>query len=323
MSAPARPACLELEPDLIAAATGEAPPSAAGRVRDHIDACRECRGAFERYRAIDGLALGLRDETVPADELEAARAGLRAKLADLRSRIVSYRVFTSPLGPILVARSEHGVTLVEYLARAGGIAVSRLRRASAVDAVEGGAEMDALNRELMDYLGGRRKELGWPLDLRLAGSDFDRTVLQATAAVPYGAVTSYARIAADIGRPTATRAVAQALKRNPLAIAVPCHRIVGIAGDLMGYVGRRISLKQHLLGVEGVPTLEGPSDIRVARQSMYVLYPGDDEYCVPTCPSLTPARFGVATLFSTRRGVEGVGVSPCTTCRPDLHPIKR
>lgn len=311
-------ACQEIEPDLIAAATGEAEPAAEDRVREHIGTCRECHGAFERYRAIDGVVGGLREESVPTAELAAARASLQAQLADLRSRIVTFRIFTTPLGPILVARSEHGISLVEYVARAGA---SRLGKGEG--AVEGGPEMDALQQALLDYLGGRRKELGWPLDLRLAGSDFDRAVLDATASVPHGAVTSYARIAAEIGRPAATRAVAQALKRNPLAIAVPCHRIVGVGGDLMGYVGRRISLKQHLLEVEGVPTVEGPSEPRVARQSMYVLYPGDEEYCVPTCPSLTPARFGLATLFSSRRGAEAAGVAPCSTCRPDLHPIRR
>ena len=319
---PVAPVCRSIEPDLIAAATGDADPAAADRVRTHIDACRDCRGAFARYRAIDGLVVGLRDVPLPADELAAARENLRARLADLRSRILSYRIFASPLGPILIARSEQGVSLVEYLGRGGGIAASRLRRGVGDEAVEGGPEMDVLTRELRDYLGGRRRALSWPLDLRLAGSDFERAVLHATGAVPYGAVTSYARIAAEIGRPSATRAVARALKHNPLAIAVPCHRIVGAGGDLMGYVGRRISLKQQLLEVEGVPTVDGPG-VRVAQRAMYVLYPGDDEYCVPTCPSLTAARMSVATLFSSRQGAEAAGVSPCSTCRPDLHPIRR
>ena len=317
---PAATSCRTIEPDLIAAATGEAEASAVDRVRAHIDGCRECRGAFARYRAIDGLAAGLRDAPLPVAELAAARESLQARLADLRSRILSYRIVSSPLGPILVARSEHGIALVEYLAR-GAIGASRLRRAGE-EAVEGGPDMDGLTRELLDYLGGRRRALAWPLDLRLAGSDFERAVLHATEHVPYGAVTSYARIAAEIGRPSATRAVAQALKHNPLAIAVPCHRIVGTGGDLMGYVGRRISLKQQLLEVEGVPTVPGP-EVRVAQRAMYVLYPGDAEYCIPTCPSLTASRLGVATLFSSRQGAESTGVTPCSTCRPDLHPIRR
>ena len=320
---PSPAVCRDLEPDLVAAATGEAAPAVDRRVREHVEGCDDCRRAFARYRAIDGLVAGLRETEPPAEELAAARAGLEARLADLRSRIVSYRIFASPLGPIMIARSEQGVALVEYLGRGGRVEVSRLRRAAGHEAIEGGAEIDALYAELAEYIGGRRTHLAWPLDLRLAKSDFQRSVLQATSAVPYGAVTSYARIAAEVGSPSAVRAVAQALRTNPLPIVVPCHRIVGAGGALVGYAGNRLSLKQHLLGVEGVPTAEGPPDLRVERRAMYVLYPGDEEYCLPTCPSLTPARLGVATLFGSRRRVEGVGVSPCTTCRPDLHPLPR
>ena len=61
--------------------------------------------------------------------------------------------------------------------------------------------MERLQRDLMDYLGGRRRDLGWPLDWRLATSDFARAVLETTAAIPYGAVASYAGVARRIGKP--------------------------------------------------------------------------------------------------------------------------
>ena len=108
-----------------------------------------------------------------------------------------------------------------------------------VEAREDGADLERLQRELLDYLGGRRTRLDWPLDLRGAGSDFQRAVLEATVAVPYGAVASYAGIAGHLGQPAAVRAVAQALRHNPLPIVVPCHRIVGSGGDLVGYAGNR------------------------------------------------------------------------------------
>src|SRR6185295_12269624 len=126
-------------------------------------------------------------------------------------RLVSYKVFPSPLGPILIAASEHGVALVEYLR--GAAADSRLFRMGDVDTQEGGGALERLHGELLDYLAGRRTRLEWPL-------------LQATAAVPYGAVSSYTGIAGDIGKPSAVRAVAQALRHNPVPIVVPCHRIV-------------------------------------------------------------------------------------------------
>jgi O-6-methylguanine DNA methyltransferase len=106
----------------------------------------------------------------------------------------------------------------------------------------------------LDYLKGRRTHLEWPLDLRLARSDFHREVLGATAAVPYGTVTSYVGIATEIGQPRAVRAVAQALRHNPVPIVVPCHRIIGASGDLTGYAGNKLGLKEQLLAVEGVRT---------------------------------------------------------------------
>ncbi len=174
---------------------------------------------------------------------------------------------------------------------------------------------------MANYLAGRSHRLDWPLDLRLARSDFQREVLKATAAIPYGAVVSYKRLARDIGQPKAVRAVAQALRHNPVAIAIPCHRVIGAEGALVGYAGGKTQLKEKLLSVEGVPVERARGDYRVARESMYVLVPGDEEYCLPSCPSPENLRSGWLTLFGSREGAESAGYRPCTTCRPDLHPL--
>src|SRR4029077_11203304 len=120
--------CLEIEPDLIAAATGDAEPSTARRVEHHIDSCGACRSEFHRYREIEGVVGALRRTPAGAESAARAREGLESKLADLKSRLVSYRVFPSPLGHILIARSEHGVSLVEYLDGGVDLSTSRLRR---------------------------------------------------------------------------------------------------------------------------------------------------------------------------------------------------
>ena len=309
--------CLQIEPDLIAAATGEASAAAADRVHAHVAGCRSCQDDFTRYRAVDAVVGTLRGAVAPAADADAARERLIAKLADLKSRLVSYRVFPSPLGPILLAASEHGVALVEYLR--GDVADSRLFRLG-VDTHEGSAALERLHGELLDYLAGGRTRLEWPLDLRFARSDFERAVLQATAAVPYGAVSSYTGIAGDVGKPGAVRAVAQALRHNPLPIVVPCHRIVGIGGDLVGYAGDRLGLKEQLLAVEGVPTVHGRS--RVAREAMYHYDPNPDrQYCLPTCASILQRPLGRVKLFASRALAETTGLSPCVDCRPDLHPL--
>ena len=212
------------------------------------------------------------------------------------------------------------MALVEYLR--GDARDSRLFRMGDVDTQEGGGALERLHGELLDYLAGRRTRLEWPLDLRFARSDFERAVLQATAAVPYGAVSSYTGIAGDVGKPSAVRAVAQALRHNPLPIVVPCHRIVGIGGELVGYAGNRLGLKEQLLAVEGVPTVSRAREARIARAAMYHYDPNPDrQYCLPTCGDIGKRPLGVVKLFARRELAETTGLSPCVDCRPDLHPL--
>lgn len=315
--------CVQIEPDLVAAATGEATSGTERRVEDHVARCQPCRLELERYRAVDRVVGALRSGPFPAADVGRAREGLEARLADLRRRLLTYRIFPSPLGHILIARSEAGVSLVEYLERGTSLRASRLSRAAGVELAEDDGEIGAFYRELLEYLDGRRTRLEWPLDLRLARSAFHREVLRATAAIPYGAVVPYAGIAREVGKPAAVRAVAQALRWNPVPIVVPCHRVIGTSGSLTGYAGNKLSLKQRLLAVEGVPTASAQRDLRIVRDAMYVRTLDDREYCVPTCPSLVSAPRAGLTLFASRELAQAAGLGPCTTCRPDLHPISR
>jgi O-6-methylguanine DNA methyltransferase len=162
---------------------------------------------------------------------------------------------------------------------------------------------------------------GWSLDFRLSRGEFDRRVLEATAAIPYGAVTSYAHLASSIGKPTAARAVAQALRWNPVPLVVPCHRVVGSSGALVGYAGDKTDLKHRLLSVEGVRTRRTPRDYAIAREAMYACLEGEREYCLPSCSGLSATSLARLTLFGSRETAEACGLAPCTTCRPDLHPL--
>jgi AraC family transcriptional regulator of adaptative response/methylated-DNA-[protein]-cysteine methyltransferase len=111
--------------------------------------------------------------------------------------------------------------------------------------------IDALQR----LLNGETRELDLPLDVR--GSQFQRRVWSAISAVPYGCTRAYADLAADIGQPRAARAVAQACGANPVAIAVPCHRIVGRRGELGGY-RYGAARKRRLLARESQAKLASP-----------------------------------------------------------------
>ena len=318
---PSVTSCRAIQPDLVAAATGDAAPAAVARVQAHVAACPPCRREMDRYRSIDRIVDDLRRAPVIADRAETVLGGLEYRLAELRRRAVTARVWSSPLGPILIARSEQGVVAVEYLESARGAATSRLLRQRGIEVLEDGGETEPFHQQLLEYLAGERTRLAWPLDFRFAGSDFRREVLQVTAALPYGAVTSYARIAREMGRPTATRAVAQALRHNPLPIVVPCHRVIGSTGALTGYAGDKLALKERLLSLEGVPITHARREGHIVRAAMYVRADHDAEYCVPTCGSLSTLPLWRLTLYGLREHAEAAGFAPCTTCRPDLHPI--
>ena len=315
---PDNPTCREIESDLVAVAAGEAGASATRGVERHVAVCRGCRDELGRYRVLEGMVADLRRAPVAGADPTLARAELESRLADIRSRMVAYGIFESPLGKLLIARSELGVAMVRYI-DSERAARSHLTRLAGDEAVEDRAAVEGTYRELLDYLGARSTRLAWPLDLRWAGSDFQRRVLAATAQLPYGAITSYAGIARRIGEPASMRAVAQALRHNPIPIAIPCHRVIGSGGDLTGYAGSKIGLKERLLSLEGVPV--GVRAHKIERDHMYILFEGYSEYCLPTCGTLSQEPMAQLTLFGTRQHAEAVGFTPCGNCRPDLHPL--
>jgi methylated-DNA-[protein]-cysteine S-methyltransferase len=103
---------------------------------------------------------------------------------------------------------------------------------------------------LDEYFAGNRKQFDLPLSIE--GTDFRKKVWKALLTIPYGEVRSYADVAEMIGNPKAVRAVGQANKANQLPIIIPCHRVIGKRGDLVGYAGNRTSFKERLLEAEGV-----------------------------------------------------------------------
>ncbi|MBI4594211.1 MAG: hypothetical protein HY728_08340, partial [Candidatus Rokubacteria bacterium] len=153
-----RNACAEIEQDLIAAATAEADQAAARRVESHVARCAPCAEDYRRYQAVDRAIGAWRHVEAPPAGAGRARKRLDARLADLRHRTVSYRIFPSPLGNILIALSERGVSLIEYLGRARDLAHSRLSRLD-VEPQEDGSEIEGFYHQLLEYLEGRRTQL--------------------------------------------------------------------------------------------------------------------------------------------------------------------
>jgi len=101
--------------------------------------------------------------------------------------------------------------------------------------------------QLKEYLAGQRRE--FDIHLVLEGTPFQQAVWKALTAIPYGETRSYGQIAESIGKPKACRAVGMANNKNPIAIFVPCHRVIGANGKLVGY-GGGLDIKEKLLELE-------------------------------------------------------------------------
>lgn len=153
----------------------------------------------------------------------------------------------TPLGPVWIAASARGVRAVTVPggSRASCLAAARARPADPV--VVGGTLVEAAAAELTTYFAGRRRD--FTCDLDLVGTPFQRRVWAAVRAVPYGETATYREIAERIGAPRAYRAVGAANGANPVAIVVPCHRLVGSDGSLTGY-GGGLAAKRWLLELE-------------------------------------------------------------------------
>ena len=160
----------------------------------------------------------------------------------------------SPIGPLFLAASEKGLVALEFDARLPGQQTIRpnprdLRSESGAVRFENSeSRMSGYVRQLDEYLAGRRREFRFELDLR--GTEFQLACWRALLAIPYGETRTYADIARAVGRPQGFRAVGMANNRNPIAIVVPCHRVIASDGTLCGY-GGGLDTKRKLLQLEG------------------------------------------------------------------------
>ncbi len=190
------------------------------------------------------------------DAWGASLAGDRARVARATSaaNVLYYDRVATPLGPVLAAVSDRGLVGVSF-GRAVDAFSAALGRRHHASVVRSEGRLAPVRRQLSDYLTGKRRRFALPVDLR-GVSSFQRRVLAAARRIPCGRVASYGEIAKRIGQPGASRAVGQALGRNPVPIVIPCHRVVAGGGKLGGYVGGA-SRKRSLLALEGGARLTG------------------------------------------------------------------
>ena len=147
--------------------------------------------------------------------------------------VIRFAHAASAMGPLLVGATAAGICFIGFAEPPEALEGDLRARFPKARIVPAGEEMEAVLRQVAGFIAEPVAALALPLDLR--GTAFQRQVWEALQRIPLGETRSYAGLAAEIGNPAAVRAVARACARNPVALAVPCHRVVGSGGDLTGY----------------------------------------------------------------------------------------
>ncbi len=150
-----------------------------------------------------------------------------------RETKISYCIAETPLGYMLVAATDKGICAVRLGDSEAQLEADLKKEFSAAELHKGNRQLDQSVVQIIEHLAGRRPHLDLPLDIQATA--FQRQVWEALRSIPYGVTRSYSEIAEEIGRPTAVRAVARACATNPVALVIPCHRVIREDRSLGGY----------------------------------------------------------------------------------------
>ncbi|HLY50979.1 MAG TPA: methylated-DNA--[protein]-cysteine S-methyltransferase [Solirubrobacteraceae bacterium] len=163
---------------------------------------------------------------------------------------VAYATYDSPAGRLLLAATPRGLVRLAYVDAAGeeDAVLEQLAARVSPRVLASPRSLDEPRRELDQYFSGARRDFELALDWQLTRG-FGRRVLEATARIPFGSVSTYKTVAAQAGSPRGSRAAGNALGANPIPIIVPCHRVLHTTGGLGGYTGG-LHRKRLLLGLE-------------------------------------------------------------------------
>jgi len=171
---------------------------------------------------------------------------------------VAYSVMDTPLGGLFVAATRRGLVRLEFPDVRLDDILEDLSEAISPRLLEDPRGTEKIRRELDAYFQGRIHRLRTPVDWSLTSPGFSRRVLEATAAIPFGSVSTYAHVARLAGSPRAARAAGNALHDNPVPIVVPCHRVVPSGGGIGKYGGQEWR-KAFLLDLEGALETDAPA----------------------------------------------------------------
>jgi methylated-DNA-[protein]-cysteine S-methyltransferase len=178
---------------------------------------------------------------------------------------LGYTTMDSPIGTLLLASTAEGLCFIEFGGEQEGLpSLQRWCRKNflGVHPVRDEVMNQSAKLQLQEYFDGKRRDFDLPLVLH--GTPFQKEVWMQLTKIPYGETRSYKQIALAIGASKAVRAIGRANNRNPIPIVIPCHRVIGSNGALVGY-GGGLPIKEYLLTLEKVPLLHRDSSSQVIR----------------------------------------------------------
>lgn len=181
--------------------------------------------------------------------------------------MIHHATIDSPIGRLTLRTDGSALTGLDLDTSGGAIGADDRRRMHDLQAPPAGV-LRLVIRQLEEYFDGTRRVFDVPLAAR--GTEFQQRVWRALAGIPYGATVSYGALARRLENPGAARAVGRANNRNPIAIIVPCHRVIGADGSLIGY-GGGIERKRWLLSHEARQQPQRPSPVGKGRKTFNAL----------------------------------------------------
>lgn len=197
----------------------------------------------------DELERRLADAPAADLDLERLRVTLAERAGEAGLLDVAYGTYDSPLGTLTVFVTPRGLVRLSYPGEPVEAQVDELAAIISPRVLAAPAQTDLVRHQLDDYFRGKLTTFDVPIDWRLVRG-FAGAVLQATARIAFGALSTYREVATQAGSPNAYRAAGNALGSNPVPIVVPCHRVVHAGGGLGGYTGG-LDRKRFLLHLEG------------------------------------------------------------------------
>lgn len=208
----------------------------------HTSSCNYCRNELECFEQLDTLVdRCCAMETVELPPLPVIPQAIKREAA--------YGTIDSPIGELFVAVSDTGVCEIGFGWMENETGFAHRLDERGFNPMRNQTRIMAIAGELNEYFSGRRNQFAVPLDFS-GLTPFAKAVLNATAHVPFGETRTYHDIAKEIGNPGASRAVGNALNKNPIPLIVPCHRILPTGKGIGKYAGG-VEAKQRLLTLEG------------------------------------------------------------------------